>query len=93
MLRECRTWALVDPLAGNVVADLAMREPAVTLEVTGRWVSDADFWLRRSSILALRSLLRHGDALDVLLARCAVLLPEQEFFIRKAGGRGRAAPG
>jgi len=85
-LRDCRTWALVDPLAGVVVADLAMREREATLAVTDRWVRDADFWVRRSAMLALRSLLRHGDELDRCFAYAEVLLPEQEFFIRKVIG-------
>jgi 3-methyladenine DNA glycosylase AlkD len=85
-LRDCRTWALVDPLAGVVVAELAMREREPTLAVTERWVRDADFWVRRSAMLSLRSLLRHGDELDRCFAYAEVLLPEQEFFIRKAIG-------
>jgi 3-methyladenine DNA glycosylase AlkD len=85
-LRDCRTWALVDPLAGVVAADLAMRERETTLAVTDRWVHDADFWMRRSSLLALRSLLRHGDELDRCFTYATILLPEQEFFIRKVIG-------
>jgi 3-methyladenine DNA glycosylase AlkD len=85
-LRECRTWALVDPLAGVVVAELAMREPAATLAVTDQWVHDADFWVRRSAMLALRSLLRHGDDLARCFAYADVLLPDTEFFIRKVLG-------
>jgi 3-methyladenine DNA glycosylase AlkD len=85
-LRDCRTWALVDPLAGVVVADLAMREPIATLAVTDRWVHDDDFWIRRSAMLALRSLLRHGDELPRCLAYADVLLPDTEFFVRKVLG-------
>jgi 3-methyladenine DNA glycosylase AlkD len=85
-LRDCRTWALVDPLAGVVVADLAMREPEATLAVADRWVHDTNFWVRRSAMLALRSLLRHGDELGRCLAYAEVLLPETEFFIRKVVG-------
>jgi 3-methyladenine DNA glycosylase AlkD len=85
-LRDCRTWALVDPLAGVVVADLAFRDPESTLPVLDRWVTDDDFWVQRGAVLALRSLLRHGDQLDRLFAYAEQLLPETEFFIRKVLG-------
>ncbi|MBI4934853.1 MAG: DNA alkylation repair protein [Actinobacteria bacterium] len=84
-LRECHTWALVDPLAG-VVADLACRDSESVLPVLDRWVTDHDFWVRRAAVLALRSLLRHGDQLDRLFAYAEQLLPETEFFIRKVLG-------
>ncbi len=84
-LRECGTWALVDPLAGLVVADLLPREPAV-LPVLEGWVGDADFWMRRSAVLGLRSAVRRGDQLDVLFDFAERLLPDTEFFVRKAIG-------
>jgi 3-methyladenine DNA glycosylase AlkD len=85
-LRECGTWALVDPLAGTVVADVAFRDPASVLPVLDRWVVDDDFWVRRGAVLSLRSLLRHGDQLDRLFTYAERLLPESEFFIRKVLG-------
>ncbi|MEI7546543.1 MAG: DNA alkylation repair protein [Actinomycetota bacterium] len=85
-LRECRTWALVDPLAGWVVAALAVREPAAVLPVLDRWVGDGDFWIRRSAVLGLRALLAGGRELDRCFAYAERLLPEREFFIRKVLG-------
>ncbi len=84
-LRECGTWALVDPLAGLVVADLLPRDPAV-LPVLDRWVTDPDFWMRRSAVLGLRSAVRRGDQLDALFDFAERLLPDTEFFVRKAIG-------
>jgi 3-methyladenine DNA glycosylase AlkD len=84
-LRECRTWALVDPLAG-VVADLACRDPDSVLPVLDRWVTDDDFWVRRAAVLSLRSSLRRGEQLHRLFAYAEQLLPETEFFIRKVLG-------
>lgn len=84
-LRECHTWALVDPLAG-VVADLAFRDPRSVLPVLDRWITDHDVWVRRAAVLSLRTLLRHGDQLDRLFAYAEHLLPETEFFIRKVLG-------
>lgn len=85
-LRECHTWALVDPLAGLVVADLVAREPAATLPTLETWVHDPDFWIRRSAILGLRSVVRRGEHLGRLFVWAEELLPDTEFFVRKALG-------
>jgi len=84
-LRECRTWALLDTIAGSVVADLAAREPDVLVHFD-RWLYDSDFWIRRSAVLGLRTLLRRDEQLDRFLAYAAQLLPETEFFIHKVIG-------
>ena len=85
-LRDSHTWALVDPLAGTVVADLAARDTAGLMPHLDRWVHDPDFWIRRSAVLALRSLLRRDQQLDRFFAYATLLLPETEFFIRKVLG-------
>ena len=85
-LRDSHTWALVDPLAGSVVADLAARDPPGLMPHLDRWVHDADFWIRRSAVLGLRSLLRQDRELDRFFAYATLLLPETEFFIRKVLG-------
>ncbi|MFM2076445.1 MAG: hypothetical protein RJA49_335 [Actinomycetota bacterium] len=85
-LRDCHTWALVDPLAGLVVADLAARQWDETLPVLDHWVVDDDFWMRRSAVLALRSAVRRGEHLDRLFDYAEQLLPDTEFFVRKAIG-------
>ena len=43
-------------------------------------------WVRRSSLLALRELLRAGRERDRLYDYADRLLPEREFFIRKVIG-------
>jgi 3-methyladenine DNA glycosylase AlkD len=86
LLRDSRTWALVDGLAANVAGPLVERYPelAATLD---RWAADDDFWLRRSALLALLRPLRRGDGDFERFARYAdVMLEEKEFFIRKAIG-------
>jgi 3-methyladenine DNA glycosylase AlkD len=85
-LRGCHTWALVDTLSGSVAADLALRDPDGLLPHLDRWVGDDDFWIRRSALLGLRSLLRHDRELDRVFGYSELLLPETEFFIRKAIG-------
>jgi 3-methyladenine DNA glycosylase AlkD len=86
LLRESRTWALVDGLAASVAGDLVQRYPelASTLD---RWSADADFWLRRSALLALLLALRRGAGDFDRFGRYAdAMLAESEFFIQKAIG-------
>lgn len=86
MLRESRTWALVDGLAATVVGRLAERDHAMD-EVLDRWAADDDFWLRRTALLALLVPLRQGRGDFERFARYAdAMLDEREFFIRKAIG-------
>ncbi len=85
-LLDSHTWALVDPLAGSVTADLAARDPEGLMPHLDRWVHDSDFWVRRSSVLSLRALLRQDRELDRFFAYATLLLPEAEFFIRKVLG-------
>jgi len=90
-LRDSRTWALVDGLAGDVAADITRRRPLdPTVDLTlRRWADDGDFWLRRSAILAHLGMVgRTGDfaAWDRLCGLADAMLDEREFFVRKAIG-------
>ena len=86
MLREARTWALVDGLAVNVVGRLADHHRELG-SVLDRWADDGDFWIRRSALLALLGALRRGDGDFDRFSRYAdAMLDEREFFIRKAIG-------
>jgi 3-methyladenine DNA glycosylase AlkD len=86
LLREAKTWALVDQLAVHVVGPLVVRFPALT-RTLDRWAKDPDFWIRRSAMLALLLELRQGRGDFDRFARYAdAMLDETEFFIRKAIG-------
>ena len=86
LLRESRTWALVDGLATSVVGPLVERQPDLC-PVLDRWAGDDDFWLRRSALLALLPGLRRGSGDFRRFSRYAdSMLAEREFFIRKAIG-------
>lgn len=86
MIRESKTWALVDTLAVNVAGDLVERCPELR-ETLDRWAADGDFWVRRSAMLALLKPLRRVDGDFDRFARYAdTMLDEREFFIRKAIG-------
>jgi 3-methyladenine DNA glycosylase AlkD len=86
MLRESRTWALVDNLAASVVGSLVERRPeaGATLD---RWAEDDDVWLRRSALLALLVPLRRGDGdADRFFRYADALLEDRSFWVRKAIG-------
>jgi len=86
LLRESRTWALVDAIAPSVMGPLVEREPSLAQRLD-RWAKDDDFWLRRAAMLALLLPLRRGAGDWDRFARYAdAMLDEKEFFIRKAIG-------
>jgi 3-methyladenine DNA glycosylase AlkD len=86
LIRASRTWAYVDALAVKVVGDLVRRYPELAA-VLDTWVTDENFWIRRTSLLALLPGVRAGEPdLERLSAYGDVLIGEREFFIRKALG-------
>lgn len=86
LLRESRTWALVDGLAASVVGPLVERCPELS-STLDRWAADDDFWIRRSALLAHLIPLREGGGDFDRFSRYAdAMLEEREFFIRKAIG-------
>jgi 3-methyladenine DNA glycosylase AlkD len=87
LLRECRTWALIDTLAPSVVGPLSERWPAEVEPWLDRWAVDDDFWMRRSALLAHLLPLRAGGGDWHRFTRYAdTLLPDRQFFVRKAIG-------
>jgi 3-methyladenine DNA glycosylase AlkD len=86
LLRESRTWALVDPLAVSVAGPLVERREELTV-VLDRWAQDQDFWVRRAALLALLGGLRRGEGDFERFSRYAdTMLDDKEFFLRKAIG-------
>ncbi len=86
LLREARTWALVDELAASVAGPLLERHPEADT-ILDRWASDDDFWMRRSALLAhLLALRAGGGDFDRFTRYADEMLEEKEFFIRKAIG-------
>jgi 3-methyladenine DNA glycosylase AlkD len=86
IVRESRSWALLDYLAVDVLGRLVESEPAAMEPMMDRWAADDDFWVRRASLLAeLRAIRREAEP-DRFLRRAEPMLEEREFFIRKAIG-------
>lgn len=87
LLREARTWALVDGLAPNVAGPIFEADRVGAGPVLDRWNADDDFWLRRASVLALLLALRAGGGDWDRFGRYGdALWLEKEFFVRKALG-------
>jgi 3-methyladenine DNA glycosylase AlkD len=87
MLRQSRTWALVDVLAPSVVGPLTERFPDETTATLDAWARNPDFWMRRAALLAHLLPLRQGRGDWSRFTRYAdAMLDEREFFVRKAIG-------
>jgi 3-methyladenine DNA glycosylase AlkD len=86
LVRESRTWALVDYLAVDVLGRLVIAAPEPMSAAMERWATDEDLWVRRSSLLCELRAIRTGGSLGRLGARADLMLAEREFFIRKAIG-------
>jgi 3-methyladenine DNA glycosylase AlkD len=86
LLRESRTWALVDPIATAFVGPLVVDRPADWEPILVGWSADSDFWVRRASLLAYLPSLRAGGPFDAFAVKADAMLDEREFFIRKAIG-------
>lgn len=85
LIRESKTWALVDGLSGDVTGRLLVRHPRAAAKLD-RWAADDDFWVRRAALLAMIEPLRAGAPFDRFARYADAMLDEKEFFIKKAIG-------
>lgn len=93
MIHEVNTWAHLDEIAVHVVGALLAREPSLRDDLL-RWAADANFWVRRTAILAQNAHFRRGEGDLALFEQItAPMLDEgtgwsadERFFIRKAIG-------
>lgn len=97
LVREARTWALIDGLAPGIVGRLLVKDDGVERTLK-RWATDPDFWVRRAAVLAyLRAVPSGAVAFARFAALADPLLEDKEFFVRKALGwvlreHGKKAP-
>lgn len=85
LVRESRTWAYVDGLAGDVTGKLLVRHPRAAPKLD-RWAADEDFWVRRAALLAMLEPLNKGAPFERFAGYADAMLDETEFFVRKAIG-------
>jgi len=89
LIRDARTWALVDVLAGDVGGRLLLGHPEI--EATYRkWGQDDDMWVRRSGLLGflvpLRDPANHDRYFGVFTEIADSVLSDPRLFVRKAIG-------
>jgi 3-methyladenine DNA glycosylase AlkD len=85
LIRESRTWALVDVLSGDVAGTIVLRHPRAAARLDA-WAKDRDFWVRRSALLAQLEPLKNGASFRRFASHANAMLEDREFFIRKAIG-------
>ena len=86
LIRESKTWALVDELAPRVVGPFVVKFQELVPRIDA-WIADPDFWVRRAALLSLLLPLRAGAGdWDRFTRYAEPLLGDREFFVRKAIG-------
>ncbi|MBI4818623.1 MAG: DNA alkylation repair protein [Deltaproteobacteria bacterium] len=86
LVRTASCWAHVDWLATKVAPAVLGKRDDAKVDLR-RWAVDSSFWVRRTALLAQLDELRAGRGDFELFEEIAVpMLPEKEFFIRKAIG-------
>ncbi|HEY6378980.1 MAG TPA: DNA alkylation repair protein [Candidatus Dormibacteraeota bacterium] len=85
LIRESRTWAYVDGLAGDVTGKLLVRHPRAAPKLD-LWAADEDFWVRRAALLAMLKPLKNGVPFERFAGYADAMLDETQFFVRKAIG-------
>ncbi len=87
LVRKCETWALVDPIAKPLGADLLDRGLPGVGSILDDWSVDKNFWVRRCSMLTLIPGLKRNESYwDRFVGYADSMIEEREFFIRKAIG-------
>jgi 3-methyladenine DNA glycosylase AlkD len=88
LVEEASNWAHVDWLATKVIGHLVGGlTPARRRSLLRTWAKDQHMWVRRTALLAQHDQLRAGAGdFDLFAEIAAPLLPEKEFFVRKAIG-------
>jgi 3-methyladenine DNA glycosylase AlkD len=86
LARRSANWAHVDYLAIKTIGQLVAAHPQL-LRRLRVWAKDPSFWVRRVALLAQLEAFRVGEGDFARFAAIAApLLPDKEFFIRKAIG-------
>jgi 3-methyladenine DNA glycosylase AlkD len=86
LVRRGGCWAHVDLVATNIIGAVVTADPK-TRRWLPKWAKDDDFWVRRTAILAQERELKRGRGdFDLFERIAAPMLPDREFFIRKAIG-------
>ncbi len=87
LISESAGWAHVDWIATDLLGAVYTTDGSIADELRS-WSKDADFWVRRASMLALLGEARRGNrkAFELFSEFASTMVHEKEFFIRKAIG-------
>ena len=84
MLAESTGWDHVDYISTSLVS-VVIKKDTKAYAYLKKWKGSESFWMRRASLISLIPLLRRGEGDREFFMRLATgMLPEKEFFIRKA---------
>jgi len=94
MIHEVNTWAHLDEIAVHVVGALLAHYPDVMRLYLFKWADDANFWVRRTAILAQNAHFRRNECdfelfeqiTSPMLDESKAWSADERFFIRKAIG-------
>jgi 3-methyladenine DNA glycosylase AlkD len=87
LTRDVNGWGLLDEIGVHVLGPMAMSDPEGVYPVVRKWSKDPHMWTRRASVLIHCYPARKGSvAVKYAWPTFEELLPEKEFFIRKAVG-------
>lgn len=87
MVRTATGWAQLDMIAAWLCGRLFEDDSTRMTIVMRRWIKDDNFWVQRAALLTLLGPVRKDPSNFLLFTELATpLLPEKEFFIRKAIG-------
>lgn len=87
MISTATGWDHIDEISARLCGTLYEKYPAEMKQAMHRWIKSNNFWVRRTALLTQLTPLREGRGDFALFSKLATpLLPEKEFFIRKAIG-------
>jgi 3-methyladenine DNA glycosylase AlkD len=78
-------WDVVDEVASHLVGTLLLEHPDQVRPVVHAWRTDADRWLRRTSVICQINAKDRTD-LDLMSDAIEANLDDKDFFLRKAIG-------
>lgn len=86
MLKHSSGWAHIDEISCHLVSAILAKNKKA-FNYLREWSDSDNFWMRRAAVISQILLFREGKGDKVLFFEIAEkLLPEKEFFIRKAIG-------
>lgn len=85
-LDECTGWDHTDGISGFIIARMIVKDPKLKKHINS-WTKEKCMWTRRATLISyIRSIRKDNRDLQDIFNNIIPLIPEKEFFIRKAIG-------